>query len=139
MPAVRGVCIRRISRRSDERKIDMTQYLMSVWHGPEGPPEYADEAVMQKAFADTGAFNDELAAAGQLVFAGGLQPRDTATCVDNRTGDNVVTDGPFIESKENIGGFWIIEAGDLDEALELARRASAACVNKVEVRPFQGG
>ncbi|HWL45685.1 MAG TPA: YciI family protein [Ilumatobacter sp.] len=115
----------------------MAKYLMSVWHGPDGPPEYADEAVMQKAFADTGAYNDRLATAGKLVFAGGLRSRDTATCVDNRTGTNVITDGPFIESKENLGGFWIIEADDLAEALEIASGASAACVNKVEVRPFQ--
>jgi hypothetical protein len=115
----------------------VTQYLMSVWHPPEGPAEYADEAVTRKAFADTDAFNEKLVAAGNFVFAGGLQPRDSATCVDNRTGEGIVTDGPYIESKENLGGFWIVEAGDLDEALELAAQASAACVNRVEVRPFQ--
>ena len=116
----------------------MAQYLLSVWHGPQGPEEYADEAVMQQAFAATDALNARWNAAGTIAFVGGLQPRHTANCVDNRTGARLVTDGPFIESKENLGGFWVVNASSMDEALDLAAEASAACINKVEVRPFQG-
>jgi hypothetical protein len=116
----------------------MTQYLMSVWHDPEIPVYESDEQ-MQQSFAATGAFNEKLKAAGKFVFANGLTAPDQAVCVDNSKGQNLVTDGPFIESKEHLGGFWVIEAADLDEALELARQASAACIGKVEVRPFQGG
>lgn len=116
----------------------MTQYLISVWHADDSvEPVFASEEDMQKAFAQVGAFNDKMMAAGKWVFGGGLESVFTATCVDNSTGDNIVTDGPFIDSKENIGGFWVLEAADLDEALELAREASAACMAKVEVRPFQ--
>lgn len=115
----------------------MAQYLMSVWHDPEIPVYESDEQ-MQQSFADTTAFNAKLKDAGKFVFANGLASPDTAVCVDNSRGQNLVTDGPFIESKEHLGGFWVIEAADLDEALELARQASVACIGKVEVRPFQG-
>ncbi len=71
------------------------------------------------------------------MFAGGLHPASTATVVDGRGGDVVTTDGPYAESKEQMGGFWVVEAADLDAAIELARRGSAACNGKVEVRPFQ--
>jgi hypothetical protein len=80
-------------------------------------------------------FNDRLQAEGHWVFAGGLSP-DTATVIDNRGGDAIVTDGPFLESKEYLGGFWIIEAPDLDVALKLAAEGSKACNRKVEVRPI---
>ena len=115
----------------------MTQYLMSVWH--ENFDEvYATEEEMQQAFADTGRFNDELQAEGHWVFAGGLHPPSTATVVDGTGTDVVMTDGPFSEAKEQIGGFWVVEAPDLDAALALAARGSSACRCKVEVRPFQG-
>jgi hypothetical protein len=117
----------------------MTQYLISVWHAPESDetPVFESDEQMQRAFAQVDAFNKKVVDAGKWVFGGGLMPPDTATCVDNSQGQNLVTDGPFIESKENLGGFWVLEAADLDEALELAREASAACMGKVEVRPFQ--
>ena len=81
-------------------------------------------------------FNDRLAAAGHWVFAGGLGSPGTATVIDNRGGEPVFTDGPFVESKEHLAGFWIIEAADLDVALELAAEGSRSCNRKVEVRPF---
>ncbi len=81
-------------------------------------------------------FNDRLAADGHWVFAGGLGSPGTATVIDNRGGEPVFTDGPFVESKEHLAGFWIIEAADLDVALELAAEGSRSCNRKVEVRPF---
>ena len=82
------------------------------------------------------AFNDRLQAEGHWVFAGGLGSPDPATVIDNRGGEAVFTDGPFVESKEYLAGFWIIEAPDLDVALKLAAEGSKACNRKVEVRPF---
>jgi hypothetical protein len=81
-------------------------------------------------------FNDRLQAEGHWVFAGGLGSPSTATLVDNRNGEAMFTDGPFLESKEYLAGFWVIEAADLDVALELAAEGSKACYRKVEVRPF---
>ena len=84
------------------------------------------------------AFNDRLKAEGYWVFAGGLASPSSATVVDNRGGEAMFTDGPFLESKEYLAGFWIIEAADLDVALKLAAEGSKACNRKIEVRPFQG-
>nr|WP_322755367.1 YciI family protein [Frankia sp. Cas3] len=81
-------------------------------------------------------FNDRLVAEGHWVFAGGLGAPGTATVIDNRGGEAMFTDGPFLESKEFLAGFWIIEAADLDVALKLAAEGSKACNRKVEVRPF---
>ena len=81
-------------------------------------------------------FNARLQAQGHWVFAGGLGAPSTATMIDNRRGKPMVTDGPFLESKEYIAGFWIIEAPDLDVALKLAAEGSKSCNRKVEVRPF---
>jgi len=113
----------------------MTQYMLSV-HMVEGaePPSPED---MQKSFEDVDTFNAELQESGAWVFAGGLHPADTATVVQVTDGEVVTTDGPFAESKEQIGGFWVVEAPDLDAALALAAKGSAACKGKVEVRPFQ--
>jgi hypothetical protein len=83
------------------------------------------------------AFNERMMAAGQWVFAGGLTSPHDATVIDNRGGRAIVTDGPFTESKEFLGGFWVIEAPDLDAALKLAAEGSQCCNRKVEVRPFQ--
>jgi hypothetical protein len=114
----------------------MTQYLLSVWMR-DGDPTPTDEEV-QRMYAQVDAFNDELKKSGAWVFAGGLHPDSTATVVDaSKPGEPVTTDGPFAESKEHLGGFWIVEAPDLDAALDLARRGSAACGGPVEVRPFQ--
>ncbi|WP_136707021.1 YciI family protein [Agromyces sp. H66] len=105
------------------------QYLVSVIHDK---LELAPDDEM----AAIDAFNERLQAEGHWVFAGGLGFPDTATVVDNRGEPAMFTDGPFLESKEYLAGFWIIEAPDLDVALELAAAGSKACNRKVEVRPF---
>ncbi|MFW5474528.1 YciI family protein [Knoellia sp. CPCC 206450] len=113
----------------------MAQYLLSV-PGSVDDEMPSDEAI-QQMFADVEKFNDKVRAAGKWVFAGGLEPISSATVVD-ATGDKpTVTDGPFSEAKEFLGGFWVIEADDLDEALQWAKEGSAACQGRVEVRPFQ--
>jgi hypothetical protein len=115
----------------------MTQYMLSVM-GDRDTPSYATDEEMQAAFAATGVFNDKLKEAGSWVFAGGLHPIESATTVDGRGTKTVVTDGPFSESKEYLGGFWVIEVPDLDAALKLAAEGSKACGAAVEVRPFDG-
>ena len=118
----------------------MTHYLLSV-HGAADRGEYGDygsQEAMDQAMAATGSFNEKLRADGYWVFAGGLQPASTATVVDGQGSAPVLTDGPYLESKEVIGGFWIIDAPDLDVALRLAAEGSKACRGKVEVRPFEG-
>jgi hypothetical protein len=118
----------------------MTHYLLSV-HSAADRGEfgaYGSQEEMEAAFAATGAFNEQLRADGYWVFAGGLLPASSATVVDGRGETPVVTDGPYLESKELLGGFWVIEAPDLDVALKLAAEGSRACRGKVEVRPFEG-
>lgn len=118
----------------------MTHYLLSV-HGPAERNEfgsYESKDEMEEAFAATGAFNDKLRADGYWVFAGGLETASTATVVDGQGEKPVLTDGPYLETKEVIGGFWVIDAPDLDVALKLAAEGSKACRGKVEVRPFEG-
>jgi len=118
----------------------MAHYLLSV-HGPAEMGEfgnYGSKEAMEEAFAATEAFNDKLHADGYWVFAGGLTSASTATVVDARGETPVVTDGPYLESKELIAGFWIIEAPDLDVALKIAAGGSKACRGTVEVRPFDG-
>ena len=113
----------------------MTQYLISVFvteSDYETPPEE-----MAQAYADVERFNTEVQSSGAWVFAGGLHAPSTATVVNATGADVTVTDGPYAETKEHIGGFWVLEAADLDAALELAKKASAACGATVEVRPFQ--
>lgn len=83
------------------------------------------------------AYNADLQASGAWVFAGGLHPADTATVVRVTDGEVVTTDGPFAETKEQLGGFWVVKAPDLDAALALAAKGSEACGAPVEVRPFQ--
>jgi hypothetical protein len=113
----------------------MTQYLLSVHDTADStmPPEVE----MQKIYAAVDRFNEKLQAAGAWVFGGGLHPIESATTVDATGDETIVTDGPFAESKEYLGGFWIVEAPDLDAALKWAAEGSAACAGKVEVRPFQ--
>ena len=109
----------------------MTQYMFSVIHGE---LDYGD-GEMQQIVAAVDAFNEKYK--DITVFAGGLEAPETATTVDG-TGDSVVvTDGPFLETKEHLGGFWILEISDLDAALKLAGEASKACALPLEVRPFQ--
>ena len=116
----------------------MARYLMSVF-GPAEPGEfygYPTREAMEESMAETGRFNDRLQEEGYFVFADGLAPATTATVVDGQGAEPVLTDGPYLESKEYLGGFWIIEAPDLDVALRLAAEGSKACRGKVEVRPF---
>jgi hypothetical protein len=113
----------------------MTQYLLSVAMIDGAPPPPDDE--MQRAFRQVDELNAELQAKGVWVFAGGLLPASSATVVRADGDDILVTDGPFTESKEHIGGFWVIEAPDLDAALAWAAKATRACGAPVEVRPFQ--
>jgi hypothetical protein len=113
----------------------MKQYLLSV-HSVEGEP-MPEPQVIEQMYKDVDAFNDELRRAGAWVFGGGLHPADTATVVRAKDGDVLTTDGPFAETKEQLGGFWIITATDLDAALAWAAKGSSACQGPVEVRPFQ--
>ena len=112
----------------------MKQYLMSVWHAEDYQPEPEE---MELIFKDVDAFNAELQARGAMVFGGGLHPPSTATVVRVTDGEVITTDGPFAETKEQIGGFWVIAEPDLDAALATAKKAAAACRLPVEVRPFQ--
>src|SRR5215470_15407646 len=105
------------------------QYLFSVIY------DNADSATPTE-MAAISAFNVRLKAEGHWVFAGGLASPSTATVIDNRGGEAIFTDGPFLESKEYIAGFWIMEAPDLDVALKLAAEGSKACNRKLEVRPI---
>jgi hypothetical protein len=105
------------------------QYLVSVID------DKASSATSTE-MADIDVFNDRLVADGHWVFAGGLAAPSTATVIDNRGEVPIFTDGPFVESKEYLAGFWIIEAPDLDVALKLAADGSKACNRKVEVRPL---
>jgi len=107
------------------------QYLVSVIDDGTGPATPTEEAAID-------VFNDRLRADGYWVFAGGLGSPDPATVVDNRGAEPMFTDGPFVESKEYLAGFWILEAPDLDVALDLAAAGSKACNRKIEVRPFLG-
>jgi len=117
----------------------MSKYLLSVY----GPAEraaygsYPSKEAMLEAFADTGAFNDQLQADGYFVYADGLAEVSTATVVDGQGEQPVLTDGPYLEAKEYLGGFWIVDVPSLDVALSLAAQGSKACRGKVEVRPFQ--
>ena len=112
----------------------MKQYMLAV-HSVEGQPAPSAEE-MQTAFDQVDAVNTELQAAGVWVFGGGLLPADSATVVRVENGSTTMTDGPFAETKERLGGFWVLRCADLDEALAWAAKCSAACVAPVEVRPF---
>ena len=105
------------------------QYLVSVIDDKTNSATEAEMAAID-------VFNEGVQAAGQWVFAGGLGAPTTATVIDNTAGDALFTDGPFVETKEWVAGFWIFEATDLDAALKLAAEGSRACNRRVEVRPF---
>jgi hypothetical protein len=113
----------------------MTQYLISIYQ-PEGegtpPAEF-----MEKVARNLHTLNQDMKAAGAWVFAGGLHPPSTATVMRLRDREVLTTDGPYVEGKEHIGGFWIVDAPDLDAALRWARRAAEATTLPIEVRPFQ--
>jgi len=114
----------------------MQQYLLSVQLVDDGTPPPPPEE-MQPTYQRVGAFNSELRDSGSWVFAGGLHPPSTATVVRIADGEVLLTDGPFAEGKEYIGGFWVIKARDLDAALSWAAKATQACGVPIEVRPFE--
>lgn len=117
----------------------MTRYLMAV-HGPREYGEfggYGSREEMLASFADTGAFNDRLQEEGYWVFADGLDDAAKAAVIDGQAEAPVVTDGPYLEAKEYIAGFWVIDVPDRETAVRLAAEASKACRGKVEIRPFQ--
>ncbi len=114
----------------------MTQYLISLYQpdGPIPPPEFLEPVTRRIQ-----ALNDEMRAAGAWVFAAGLHPPTTATVLRTKeSGDIVLTDGPYLEGKEHLGGFTIVESPDLDAALAWGRRVAEITGLPVEVRPFQG-
>ena len=113
----------------------MKLYLLSIYQ-PDGDPPPPD--TLAGVMREIDVMNRELKAAGNWVFAGGLHQPSTATVVRVTGSDVLMTDGPFVESKEHIGGFTIIKASDLDEALEWGRRLAKATTLPIEVRPFQG-
>ena len=113
----------------------MTYYLLSVVTPTDGTPPEPD--ALAAIMRDVEAFNQELRDAGAWVFAGGLHAPDTATMLRPDGGDVLITDGPFAEGKEYLGGLCLIQAADLDEALAWASKATVACRGPVEVRPFQ--
>jgi hypothetical protein len=105
------------------------QYLLSVIDDTAGRATASEDVAIA-------AFDDRLRRDGRWVFAGGLGEPSTASVVDNRGEQPVLTDGPYVESKEHLAGFWIVELPDLDVALHVAEQGSKACHRKIEVRPF---
>jgi hypothetical protein len=115
----------------------MTRYLLSVWYP--GGSTAPTPGELERITRDVTGVHDELAAAGAWVFGGGLHDPTTATVVEARGGGAVTTDGPFVETKEVLGGFSVIDVADLDAALRWAERMSEATTCPIEVRPFQDG
>jgi hypothetical protein len=113
----------------------MKLYLLTIYQ-PDGDPPPPE--VLDRVMRDIDVMNQELKATNSWVFAGGLHPASTATVVRVRDGDTLMTDGPYVEGKEHVGGFTIIKASDLDAALEWGRRLAKATTLPIEVRPFQG-
>jgi hypothetical protein len=112
----------------------MTQYLVAIHHPDDYDPSVAEDEAMHR---DIDTLNDEMKAAGVRRFVGGLRPASSARSLRALPdGGVLITDGPYLETKEHVGGFWVVEAADLDEALEWGRRAALACRAPVEVRPF---
>ena len=113
----------------------MTQYMLAVHHSPDAPPPPPE--LMQQAFKQVDAFNAEIQAAGQWVFGGGLESPEIATVVNATEGDTVITDGPFAETKEALAGFYLVDASDLDEAIQIASKIPPAREGTIEVRPVR--
>jgi len=111
----------------------MTQYLVAIHHSDDYDPSVEGEAMHRDIYV----LNDEMKAAGVRIFVGGLRPASSAKSLRLTPGGAVlVTDGPYLETKEHVGGFWVLEAADLDEALAWGRKAAIACRAPVEVRRF---
>ena len=117
----------------------MPQYMISVWHDDDYSDIDFESPEVQRVGAQVGALNEEMQQAGAWVFGAGLRPASSTTVVRASSGEVSMTDGPYAETKEQMGGFWIIEAADLDAALEWAKKAAAACEGAVELRPMQDG
>lgn len=115
----------------------MPKYLISVWHDGDYEADFSTPEA-QRRVAQVNTFNEELQNEGAWVFAAGLHPASSATVVRSTAAGVSMTDGPYAETKEQMGGFWVIEASDLDAALEWAGRAATACEEPVEVRPAEG-
>jgi hypothetical protein len=112
----------------------MTEYLVAIHHPDNYDPSVAEDEAMCR---DIDALNDEMEAAGVRVFVGGLHPASSARSLRAQPGGEVhITDGPYLENREHVGGLWVLEAADLDEALAWGRKATVACRAPVEVRPF---
>jgi hypothetical protein len=124
--------------RIREKERTMKQYMLSV-HGthPDEDNPVPSPELMQQMYDQVDVVNKEMLDKGVWVFGGGLTEPSDATVVRVEHGDVLVTDGPFVETKEQLGGFWVIRAADLDEALAWAEKATKACLAPVEVRPFQ--
>jgi hypothetical protein len=112
----------------------MRQYMIAV-HSVEGRSARPDDQT-QTAFGLVDKVNQDMQASGAWVFGGGLLPPDSATVVTVENGRTTMTDGPFAETKEQLGGFWVVQCADLDEALAWAVKCAEACMEPVEVRPF---
>ena len=111
----------------------MTRYLVAIYHPDDYDPSCEDEATER----DIDTLNEEMEAAGVRIFVGGLSPASSAKSLRAQPdGKVIVTDGPYTETKEHTGGFWVLEAADLDEALAWGRKAAVACRAPVEIRPF---
>jgi hypothetical protein len=111
----------------------MPRYLVAIHHPDDYDPSLEDEAMGR----DIDALNAEMVAAGARIFVGGLQPARAARSLrEQPDGEVLITDGPYLETKEHVGGFWVLEAADLDEALAWGRKAAIACRASVEVRAF---
>ncbi|MRX09483.1 hypothetical protein GJ697_16705 [Pseudoduganella sp. FT25W] len=112
----------------------MTQYLVAIHHPDNYDPAAMEDEAMHR---DIDVLNDEMVAAGIRIFVGGLRPASNARSIRAQAdGKASITDGPYLETKEHIGGFWVLEAQSLDEALEWGCKAAIACRAPVEVRPF---
>jgi hypothetical protein len=116
----------------------MAQYLLSVWHDDTYDLDFSSPE-MQRILGQVNELNDELQRSGAWVFGAGLRPASSATVIRSAGGEVSMTDGPYAETKEQMGGFWVIEAPDLDLALEWATKAAAACEGPVELRPMEDG
>jgi hypothetical protein len=121
--------------KNERKETDMKQYLLSVYQ-PQGNPPPPE--VLEPIAQNLDRLRRELQDAGAWVFSGGLHAPDTATVLRPRDGDVLMTDGPFTEGKEYLGGFTIIKAADLDAALDWGRKMAEATTLPIEVRPFQG-
>jgi hypothetical protein len=111
----------------------MTQYLVSIHHPDDYDPSVSEDETMSR---NIDVLNEEMVAAGIRVFVGGLLPANRAKSLRLQNGEVLITDGPYLKTTEHVGGFWVLEAADLDEALAWGRKAAVACRASVEVRPF---